>query len=69
MLKFLFIFLLTPSIAKAYLGPGIVGGAMVAILGIILALFIGLAVIIWLPIKSFIKKKKNKKERDLKSKS
>ena len=69
MLKFLFIFLLTPSIAKAYLGPGIVGGAMVAILGIILALFIGLAGIIWLPIKSLIKKKKNKKERDLKSKS
>ena len=62
MLKFLFIFLLTPSIAKAYLGPGIVGGAMVAILGIILALFIGSAAIIWLPIKSFIKKKKRTKK-------
>jgi len=63
MLKYLFFLVITPSIADAYIGPGMAGGVLVAILGIIAALVIGLIGIIWLPIKTLIQKNKKKPKK------
>ena len=46
----------------AYIGPGMGGGVIAAIFGIIAAFFLGLWGILYYPIKRFLKKKvKNKK--------
>ena len=47
--------------AFAYLGPGLGGGFILATLGIILAIIVGLFAIIWFPVKRFIKKIKARK--------
>ena len=45
----------------AYIGPGMGGGVIAAIFGIIAAFFLGLWGILYYPIKRAFKKKKNKK--------
>jgi hypothetical protein len=44
-----------------YLGPGLGGGVITAILGTIGAFFLGLFAILWYPIKKIIAKFKKKK--------
>ena len=44
----------------AYIGPGMGGGVIAAIFGIIAAFFLGLWGILYYPIKRAIKNKKNK---------
>ena len=45
----------------AYIGPGMGGGVIAAIFGIIAAFFLGLWGILYYPIKRAFKNKKNKK--------
>ena len=56
---------LTPFIA--YIGPGMGGGAIAAIFGIIAAFFLGLWGILYYPIKRAFKNKKVKKKRSSKN--
>lgn len=49
-----------PFISHAYIGPGMAGGIIAAIFGIILAIIIGFIGILYYPIKRFLKKIKNK---------
>ena len=46
----------------AYIGPGMSGGVIAAIFGIIAAFFLGLLGIIYYPIKRAFKKKRKKKK-------
>ena len=57
----LFTFLI-PSLAHAYLGPGVGGGVIVAAIGVIVAIFAGIFGILWFPIKRFLKKRRNAKQ-------
>ena len=50
--------------AHAYIGPGMSGGALVAVLGFVVAIFAGLFGLIYIPIKRLIKKLKNKKKNN-----
>ncbi len=50
--------ILIPFYTMAYIGPGMAGGIIASIIGIILAFFIALIGILYFPIKRFIKKKK-----------
>ena len=45
----------------AYLGPGMAGGVIASIFGLIIAFFLGLFGIIYYPIKRALKNKKKKK--------
>ena len=60
------IFCSITTFSFAYLGPGIGGGAVVATLGILLAIFAAIFGLIWFPIKKLLKerRKKNKKKVD-----
>ena len=58
----IFFFITIPS--YAYLGPGMGGGALAAVLGIIVAVFAALFGLIWFPLKRFIKRKKEKKDKE-----
>ena len=49
--------------AFAYLGPGMGGGIIAATLGIVVAIFAALFVLIWFPLKRLRNKKKRKKEQ------
>tara|TARA_B100000941_G_C28071355_1_gene334129 strand:- start:290 stop:508 length:219 start_codon:yes stop_codon:yes gene_type:complete len=60
---FIFLFTIYNNISYAYLGPGIGGGAIVATLGIIVAIFAVLFGLIWFPIKRILKKRKENKEK------
>ena len=51
-----------PSLAHAYLGPGVGGGVIVAAIGIIVAIFAGIFGILWFPIKRFLKKRRSAKQ-------
>ncbi len=53
------LFFLTPIFA--YLGPGMGGGIIAAVFGIIAAFFLGLWGILYYPIKRALKNKKKKK--------
>ena len=48
----------SPLISYAYIGPGMAGGLIAAIFGIILAIIIAFIGILYYPIKRFFKKKK-----------
>jgi len=61
-LKTIVLFLLSVSIAHAYLGPGIGGGVIAATVGIIIAIFASIFDLIWFPVKRFLNKKKDKKK-------
>ena len=63
MIKKLFIislFLYSTSTVHAYIGPGMGGGVIAGILGIIFAIFLGLVAIIWYPIKRLLSRFKKK---------
>ncbi len=47
----------------AYIGPGMGGGVIAAIFGIIAAFFVGLWGILYYPIKRALKNRKNKKNK------
>ena len=50
--------------AYSYIGPGMGGGVIMATIGIVIAIFIGIFSVLWFPIKRFLIHKKNKsKER------
>ena len=53
-----YIVILLPLISHAYIGPGMAGGLIAAIFGIILAIIIAFIGILYYPIKRFFKKKK-----------
>ena len=58
---FLYLFLISmPS--YAYIGPGMGGGAIAAIIGFFAAILLGLWGIIYFPIKRALKNRKDKKE-------
>ena len=52
---------LLPFPAMAYIGPGMGGGAIVAVIGFLAAFFLAIFGIIYYPIKRAIKNRKNKK--------
>ena len=54
-------FLLIPLYSYAYIGPGMSGGAIVAIIGFFTAILLGLWGILYYPIKRALKNRKNKK--------
>jgi hypothetical protein len=59
-----FIFLyLTPLKLFAYLGPGMGGGVLAAIVGFFVAILLALWGILYYPIKRAILKKKNKNQK------
>jgi len=63
MYKFIILFfLILPSFAHAYLGPGLGGGVIAATIGIIVAIFAAIFGILWFPFKRFLKKRKDLKE-------
>ena len=62
MIEFIFIDLFNFSPLFAYIGPGMGGGVIAAIFGIIAAFFLGLWGILYYPIKRALKNKKKKKK-------
>ena len=63
MLKLITFFtFIIPSLAHAYLGPGVGGGVIVAAIGVIVAIFAGIFGILWFPIKRFLKKRRTAKQ-------
>jgi len=52
--------LLTSIPSYAYIGPGMSGGVITAIIGFIVAVFLGLWGILYYPIKRAIKRRRNK---------
>ena len=57
----LFYIFYNPTTLLAYIGPGMSGGVIAAIFGIIAAFFLGLLGIIYYPIKRAFKNKRKKK--------
>ena len=51
-----------PSFSFAYFGPGMGGGLIASVLGIVIAILTLLIGIIWFPIRRLIKSKKKKKD-------
>ena len=62
-MKFLIktIIMVLPISAFSYIGPGMAGGAIIKLLGILLGLILSLLSIIFYPIKRAIQNRKNKK--------
>lgn len=46
----------------AYIGPGLGGGALAAIIGVIISFFLALFAILWYPFKKMIARFKKKKD-------
>lgn len=40
----------------AYIGPGIGGGALAVILGLLLSVFLALTAVVWYPLKRLVRK-------------
>ena len=59
---FFYIILFNFTSVFAYIGPGMGGGVIAAIFGIIAAFFLGLWGILYYPIKRAFKNKQNKKK-------
>jgi hypothetical protein len=51
----------TQSFIVNYIGPGLDGGVIAAVLGFLTSIFLALFAIIWYPFKQVIKKLKRKK--------
>jgi len=63
MLKLITFFtFIIPSLAHAYLGPGVGAGMIAATIGVVVAIFAAIFGILWFPIKRFLKKRKNTKQ-------
>ena len=63
-IKIAFLLIILPNFAFAYVGPGMGGGLIVAVLGIFVAIFLALFAVIYYPIKRMIHKKKKIKKID-----
>ena len=63
-IKIAFLLIILPNFAFAYVGPGMGGGLIVAVLGIFVAIFLALFGVIYYPIKRIINKKKKIKKID-----
>lgn len=50
------------SLTLAYIGPGMGGGFIAAVVGILISIFLALFAILWYPFKKIISKFKKKKE-------
>ena len=61
-IKIAFLLIILPNFAFAYVGPGMGGGLIVAVLGIFVAIFLALFGVIYYPIKRIINKKKKIKK-------
>tara|TARA_A100001011_G_scaffold374927_1_gene435924 strand:+ start:985 stop:1194 length:210 start_codon:yes stop_codon:yes gene_type:complete len=61
-IKIAFLLIILPNFAFAYVGPGMGGGLIVAVLGIFVAIFLALFGVIYYPIKRMINKKKKIKK-------
>ena len=55
-----FIFFLSTNYSYSYLGPGIAGGTIVAVVGFIVAIIAAIFGILWFPIKRILKNRKKK---------
>lgn len=60
---FLFFYFLSTS-SYAYLGPGMGGGIIAAIIGFFVAMFLAFWAILYYPVKRALKNMKNKKASD-----
>ena len=58
---YLFLFVIIPQVATAYIGPGLVLSALVVTLGIVALILLAVIAIIYYPIKKMIKNRKLKK--------
>ena len=56
----LLVLVLTPTLAQAYIGPGVGVGAITAVLGVLGAIFLALVGVIYYPIKRLLKKRPKK---------
>ena len=63
-LYFLFFSFIYINFSYAYIGPGMGGGLIAAVIGIILAIFSLIIGIIWFPLKRFFKSKKKKNDKE-----
>jgi len=62
-----FIFLILSSFpCYAYIGPGMGGGIIIAVIGFFAAIFLGLFGVLYYPIKRFFKKRKDTNKSSLK---
>jgi len=61
---FISIFFLLPSIAHAYIGPGLGMGIILSTLGFLLALLGLIFGVIYFPIKKYLTNKRKKKKSD-----
>lgn len=55
------------SPAYAYIGPGMGGGLIAAVIGFVAAILLGFFAILYFPIKRALKNKKNKNKTDIKT--
>ena len=61
---FVFVMVLSPDYAKAYVGPGLGAGTIGMILGVIGSIFIALFAFLWYPLKRLLRKVKEAKQQD-----
>ena len=62
---FLFIFFISSfDVAFGYIGPGMVGVVLAAMIGILVAIFAAFFGLLWFPIKRILKKRKNKNDEE-----
>jgi hypothetical protein len=54
-------FMASPTMAQAYIGPGMGLGAVTAVLGVLAALLLAVVGLIWYPLKRMIKRKRSPK--------
>ena len=65
----LFVFgLVVPFVAEAYVGPGMGGGLIAVILGVLVSIVVGFFAICWYPIKRVFKKRQNQNKDETDSK-
>ena len=62
-LYFLFLNFINISFSHAYIGPGMGGGLVASVIGIILAIISLIVGILWFPLKRFYKSKKKKDDK------
>ena len=60
----LLIILISSTPVSAYIGPGMAGGVIAAVLGVIASIFLALFGIVYYPIKRAIKNLKSKKDAE-----
>ena len=56
----IFVFSISTTPAYTYIGPGMSGGVIATVLGVVIAIFAALLGVLYYPIKRFIKNRKQK---------